>query len=135
MQTQILGSRSVIFSQKITDRISCFADILDLAGTTKQEFDRKHSHLSPCKYALEQIELFVEVLNQGWKPDWGNESEAKYYPYLRWNKSKSGFGFAGAHYGCDCTYSDVGSRLVFKSRELAEFAGKLFEAIYNEYMK
>jgi len=135
MLVNLLGSRSVIFIQKITDRVSCFNDILDLAGTTKSEFDRKHSNLTSCKYALEQIELFVKVLNEGWTPDWANENEYKWYPCLRWNKSKSGFGFAHADYGFGYANAFVGSRLVFKSRELAEFAGKFFEAIYNEYMK
>jgi len=135
MLVNLLGERSIIFSRKMTDRVSCFGDILDLAGMTKQEFDRKHSSLTAPKYALEQIELFVKVLNEGWTPDWSNGNETKYYPYFIWNKSKSGFGFATTNYYYVSADAAVGSRLVFKNSELAEFAGKLFEAIYNEYMK
>jgi hypothetical protein len=48
--------------------------------------------------------------------------------------SPSGVGFSYV----DCvrwlTSSDVGSRLCFKSSELAEYAGKTFESIYKDFL-
>ena len=47
--------------------------------------------------------------------------------------SGSGSGFS--YYDCVFTYSrsSVGSRLVFKSRDLAKYAGQQFEDIYKGF--
>ena len=48
-------------------------------------------------------------------------------------ESSSAGGFVCNDYGSRGTYVAVGSRLCFKSRELAEYAGKQFKDIYEEY--
>ncbi len=135
MLVSLLGDRSIIFNQDILDRISGFDDILVIAGITQAEFDRKYGALSAPKYALEQIELLTEVINEGWKPDFGNGNELKWYPYFKWDKGRSGFGFTCAAYGCAYAFTYVGSRLVFSSQKKAEAAGRIFENIYNAYYK
>ena len=91
------------------------------------EGDRKHVI---ANYKLIKI---AEALNEGWKPDWKNWDELKYYPWFRMD-TPSGFGFSYSFCAYSFTASIVGSRLCFKSRELAEYAGKQFEAIYNDYL-
>ena len=135
MLCNLLGDRSKIFNQDITAKISCFRDILELAGTTKERFDAEHGKLSESKYSLEQLELIAKVLNQGWYPNWCDSNEGKYYPYFRYNKDASGFGFSHAIYVYGDAYSAVGSRLAFPNAKLAEFAGKTFIEIYNKYLK
>jgi hypothetical protein len=79
--------------------------------------------------------LIAEALNEGWVPDWGNDDQWKYYPWM-WVKpnTKNPSGFGLSYYVCDVdrSYSSVGSRLCFKSRELAEYAGKQFSKVYEE---
>lgn len=74
--------------------------------------------------------IITEALNDGWKPNWMDYNEYKYYPYFV--ASASGFSF------CDCgnshTISHVSSRLVFKSKELAEFAGRHFLKLYLDHI-
>ena len=78
-------------------------------------------------YALTKI---AEALNDGWKPNWNDSNEYKYYPYF---DMRSG-SFDGAV--CDIWRSDssVGSRLCFKNLELAEYSWKQFEFIYKELL-
>jgi hypothetical protein len=66
-----------------------------------------------------------------WFPDWTNYSEYKYAPWFEMRGS-SGFRF----YDCDdwYSYSLVGSRLCFKTRELAEHVGKKFQGLYKDFM-
>lgn len=72
------------------------------------------------------------VLNEGWTPDWLNYDEYKYYPWFDMAGSGSGF----SYYDCCYAYvfSCVGSRLVYKTRELAKFAGQTFLEEYKGYM-
>ncbi len=88
----------------------------------------EHQEAIIAHYALI---IIAEALNEGWKPNWGDSNEYKYYPYF---DMRSGGSFDDAD--CDCWDSDsyVGSRLCFKSQELAEYAGKQFEFIYKKLM-
>ena len=72
--------------------------------------------------------VIADALNEGWKPDWNNGDEYKYYP---WFDMENGFVFIVCVY--DFQASGVGSRLCFRSRELAEYAGTQFEDLYKEY--
>ena len=76
-----------------------------------------------------------EVLNEGWKPDWKDSSEWKYYPWMDLEDDNgSGLGLSFGVYVYGISASTVGSRLVFKSRSIAEYAGKQFTDIYAELM-
>jgi hypothetical protein len=82
--------------------------------------------------AHHQMTIIARVLNEDWTPDWDNGNEYKYYPYFIWGGSGLGFSFHDHGYVLSSTL--VGSRLVFKSRELARFAGTQFTEIYKEFM-
>lgn len=75
--------------------------------------------------------------NEGkpWQPNWHDYS-SKYYPYFTVKASAkvpSGFGFSFSN--CDSWYSatSVGSRLCYRTSELALYAGKQFKKLYQEY--
>jgi hypothetical protein len=113
---------------KITDRVKTLQDASNIIGQDlNPEF---FINLRPHEIARRKIEIITEALNEGWKPNWDNSTEGKYYPWFR--MSSSGSGFAFDDFLCDDAISDVGSRLVFKTRELAEYAGKQFVEIYKE---
>lgn len=82
-----------------------------------------------------QLFIIAQALNEGWEPNWNDFSEYKYYPWFdmeTYGDAPVGSGFS--FHDCDCVNAnaDVGSRLCFKSRELAEYAGKQFESIYKD---
>jgi len=84
-----------------------------------------------------QLIIITEALNEGWKPNWKDWDERKYYPWFEMDNNSdttSGSGFSFDGYVCDVAGSGLGSRLCFKSRELAEYAGKQFESLYKEYI-
>lgn len=73
--------------------------------------------------------IITEALNEGWKADWSDENQDKYVPYFR--VSPSSFSFLDA----DCNDSAPGagltSRLCFKTRALAAYAGEQFPEVYK----
>jgi hypothetical protein len=117
------------FSGKITDRVKTFEDALAIAGL--EETDVFHEDDTVDEISYKKVKLIIRVLNEGWKPDFTNENEPKYYIWWKFVKGK---GFVS--YACGCYYalSHVGSRLCFRSRELAEHAAKHFEKEFNQFI-
>lgn len=122
-----------VFQKKITDRVKTFLDVLSEAGETLGQFQKRTAGLSIDAIAYEQVKLLVKVLNEGWVPDWNNSSQYKYTPYFDM-RSEAGFGFSYAGYDYWHTRTSVGSRLCFKSSELAKYAGEQFTDIYKELL-
>ena len=115
-----------IFLKDIKDRISCFDDVLKENGTTREEFEKSCIGFEPDEIAYRMAKLVCIAYNEGWIPDWNNNNEYKYYPWFKMGSS-SGVGFSYYGYGYWSAGSRVGSRLCFKSSDLAKHAGKLFE--------
>ena len=74
--------------------------------------------------------VIVEALNEGWKPDWDNYNEAKYYPWFE--MSPSSFAFDVSTYDNEAALAGSGSRLKLKSRELAKYCGEQFKDIWKD---
>jgi len=79
-----------------------------------------------------KLVIIAQALNDGWVPDWDNSRQYKYYPWFDMRTS-SGSGFS--YYDFDGWNSDsvVGSRLCYKSHEIAQYAGEQFIDLYKEY--
>jgi hypothetical protein len=120
----LLGKKT--FLKKIKERIKNFDDVLEENGITRDEFEKSCKGLEPDEIAYRMAKLVCKAFNEGWIPDWTNSNEYKYYPWFEMGSS-SGVGFAYGGYVSWYSFSVVGSRLCFKSRDLAEYAGKLFE--------
>lgn len=114
------------FSQKITDRVKTFEDACAIMGIQSTEVTSVYDEGDDIAY--KKLKVVVAALNEGWTPDWNNNNQPKYYP---WFELQGGFRLDGV----DCGYalSYVGSRLCFKSRELAAYAGKQFEDLYKQF--
>ena len=78
-------------------------------------------------FAFQNLCIIIEALNEGWRPDWDNQNEYKYYNYFY---MKDGFSYRTVC--CYDTYTTVPSALCFKSRELAEYCAKQFEQLYKD---
>lgn len=74
--------------------------------------------------------IVVDVLNDGWRPNWSDYNEAKYELY--WDLSGGGFrlNFVRSRY----SGSNVGSRLVFKTKTIGEHAAKYFENLFKDWV-
>lgn len=83
--------------------------------------------------AFAKLLIVAQALNEGWQPDWSNYNEYKYYPWFNMDDD-NGSGLYLSFHGCGFvrSLSLVGSRLVFRSSELATYAGKQFIELYAQ---
>ncbi len=117
--------------EKITDRIKTFSDVLSALNIDPRDFKEICKNLEEDEIAYRQVKLIARVLNEGTEIDAFNQSQYKYYPYFEVEKS----GFSYRYYGTWFSITSVGSRLCFKSSELAIYAGKTFIDIYTKLLK
>ena len=84
------------------------------------------------KPIIAQYKLMVifKAINNGWKPNWGDSDEYKYYPW--YYMLSSGFGFDGSDYSFTDAGTYVGSRLCTDTSEKAMYIAKIFEQEYKE---
>jgi len=122
------------FRGSIIDRVKTFEEACSEKGVDPLDmlpYEDPKNKFHNAVNAFAKMTIITEVLNEGWTPDWENEREYKWAPYFR---MKSGFGFSRTICDSTRTGTAVGSRLCFKSQELADYAGKQFESVYKEYL-
>lgn len=128
----LFGKR--VFQKDIKERIKTFDDVIKELGDDPEEFKNAISIMEePDEIAYVKLKLIAKALNEGWTPDWSNGEWDKWYPWFNMNDSSSAgrFSFDGA--GNLCSTSFVGSRLCFKSKDLATYAGTQFLDIYKDF--
>ena len=127
----LLGAQ--VFSMKITDRIKTLEDVFEAKGLDYGVWLAKCevNGDTPDEIAYKTMKAITEVLNEGWKPDWENGKEAKWFIWFE-NKKGSGLVFYDVNYWCTCTF--VGSRLCFVSRDIARYAATQFAKVYSTFM-
>ena len=120
----------------IKDRIKNFDDVLEELGSSDEDvIDYKvlsSNNVSKFILASLQIKMIVRVLNEGWIPDWTNNSEYKWYPWAY--LYKNGELPLG---NCVYYYSNAGcsAHFCFKSEDICKYAFKTFNKEYFEYFK
>ena len=80
--------------------------------------------------AFLKLRIITAALNEGWEPQF-EEGESRWYPWF--TNKYGGLVFACAIGAGSYSYSFYGVRLAFKSKELAEYAGKQFIDIYKYF--
>ena len=122
------------FSAKITDRIKTYEDACEeLDETPLDEKVLTDLGFTTDEINYRKIKTITKAFNEGWKADWNDSNQYKYYPWFK--MSSGGFVFDGA--GCGSSTADAGdaSRLCFKSSELAKYAGEQFLQLYSDFIK
>lgn len=119
------------FSQDVTERVKTYLDACHELGRKPLD-EKKLLELGLTKHdiAYQKLAIVTEALNEGWKADWDNSDENKYYPYFI--MSPSSFAFCGSGYGSACAAAGSGSRLCYKTRKLAEYSAKQFIDIWKD---
>ena len=118
-------------------------------------------YYAECKdiSAYLKLRIICAALNEGWKPTF-SDGECRYYPwfdiynqneYEKLNKDDKkecrvvgrssydayafgGVVFSSLNFSTSYSYSYHGSRIVFKTRELAEYCEKQFIDIWEDYL-
>ena len=119
-----------VFNMKITDRVKTFEDAYEIAGKPQKPDFKVFSVADRSFFEnMWKMSIITMVLNEGWTADWDNDNESKYYPYFY--MSPSGFAFLGTLRGCSHARAGCGSRLRFRTSELARYAGEQFVDIWK----
>lgn len=128
-----LFGKQVALYDNITDRVKSFEDACQVLGISTnvpevKGLPRKHQKAIIANYKLIVI---AEALNEGWKPNWQDSDEYKYYPWFDMS-NPAGVGFSSTSYAASCTFASFGSRLCLKNRELAIYFGQTFTDLFND---
>ena len=151
----------------ITERVKTFEDACKELGENHklvQQFKAIQEAIAEDKEATAYFKLGIitAALNEGWKPDFTNDEEYRYYPYLcLWSKEElekttdawkyesnlqlwlgGGLSYNGAVCGLASASSSsawssanasISARLAHKTEELAIYSGKQFTELWANY--
>lgn len=129
------------FNQKITDRVNSFETACQELGINQFSLMPSISHPDLQKetesiHAYIKLTIIIRALNEGWTPNWNNSNEPKYLPWFdveASSKQPSGSGLSYGGYAGWYSAAHVGSRLCYKSEEIAKYAGTKFKKLYEQY--
>lgn len=131
--------------EDITNRVKSYADACKVLGIEPMDEDSmKAQGFRPDEIARRQLETITEALNEGWKPNWADTDEYKFYPWFYievsevqtegTNGASAGLSFAITNCAATTTSAYVGSRLCFHDRETARYAGRTFTDLYAQIL-
>ena len=128
-----LFGKQVALYDNITDRVKSFEDACQVLGISTnvpevKGLPRKHQKAIIANYKLIVI---AEALNEGWKPNWQDSDEYKYYPWFDMS-NPAGVGHSYTINAASYTNASIGSRLCLKNRELAIYFGQTFTDLFND---
>lgn len=128
-----LFGKQVALYDNITDRVKSFEDACQVLGISTnvpevKGLPRKHQKAIIANYKLIVI---AEALNEGWKPNWQDSDEYKYYPWFDMS-NPAGVGYSYTADTASYTHASFGSRLCLKNRELAIYFGQTFTDLFND---
>jgi hypothetical protein len=118
--------------KNIMDRVKTFEDALMVLGKYESDILPDGVPAADSKSIIAYCKLIIiaRALNEGWVPDWKDQRQYKYYP---WFDMSSGSGLSFDVCGGQRSNSYVGSRLCFKTAELAKYAGTQFIELYKDF--
>lgn len=157
-------TKETIDNRPVTERIKTFEDAIAALGENHPNVIAYNCMVDVDEYdepdilAYMKMRIVAAALNEGWTPDWGNKNERKWYPWFyilteeeyndldddakcrvvgRASNNANAYGglVYSVAYGVSAySSSGNGSRLAFKSKELAEYAGKQFGELWATFL-
>lgn len=79
--------------------------------------------------AYHKLTIIARAINGGWKPDWNNRSQYKYYPVFYYENA----GLAFASYAASHASAYFGSRLCFQTEAMSDYAATTFADLYTDF--
>lgn len=81
--------------------------------------------------AYHKLTIIARAINGGWKPDWNNRSQYKYYPVFYYENA--GLSSANTNYAASIAVAYVGSRLCFQTEAMSDYAAATFADLYTDF--
>lgn len=150
-------------NRPITERVTCWDDVVRELGYDPVERLLDHTergdgfNFEPDEIAYIKLKAIATVLNEGWTPQFTTD-EYRWFPWFylytqdeidKMSEEKrsrvvlrssyvalayGGVAYAFAYLDSSSAYSFYGSRLAFKTEELAVYAGKQFTEIWADFV-
>lgn len=118
-------------SKKITSYEDA-CKVLNIQPINEEVFNAFPKEDQRSMLAYHKLTVITRALNNGWKPNWDDQNEWKYYPLFRY--VNAGLSCAYANYTASDASADVGSRLCFYASRLARYAGNQFTDLYEQIL-
>ena len=158
-----LFGREMFQPKDITERVKTFEDAVAILGHFNQAVVDYHALCNTtCTkdiLAFAKLRVIAEALNDGWIPTF-RKGEYRYYPWFNTYSKKEfdnldeydrerccavcrgglsahaygGLVYASAGNASSFSYTGSGSRLAFKTKELAAYCGEQFIDIWADYL-
>ena len=81
--------------------------------------------------AYHKLTVITKAINGGWKPDWNDRSQYKYFPIFYYKNA--GLAFAYTSNAASDTTANIGSRLCFKTEAMSDYAAATFANLYTDF--
>lgn len=152
-------------NRPITERVKTFEDACQILGIDAEAIQEQWESAGLDmidEIAYQKLRIITAALNEGWKPDFTNPDEYRYYPYLcLWTKEELEqktdewkdernlqlwLGGGSSNYGAYCglaaalsynawsfASANRSARLAHKTEELAIYSGKQFTELWANY--
>lgn len=119
--------------KSITERIKTYEDACKELGLPL--YPERIQFMTEDELAYYKLKVIAKALNEGWEADWADTSQYKYFPCFEvTNGAFSGLVYVHSNLALPYSYTYIGSRLAYKSRPLAEYAGKQFNELYAKFI-
>jgi len=135
--------------EDIRERVKSYVDachVLGISDLEEPEVIADGGLMRSDEIARRKLEVITEALNEGWRPDWNNTNQYKYFPYFRIlpgqgkdpdgkpDGAYAGLAIASTNNAASDTYANFGSRLCFRDPEIAAYAGDTFRDLYAQIL-
>lgn len=118
-------------SKKITSYEDA-CKVLNIQPINEEVFNAFPKEDQRSMLAYHKLTVITRALNNGWKPNWDDQNEWKYYPLFRY--VNAGLSYAGTDNAATYTDAIIGSRLCFYASRLARYAGNQFTDLYEQIL-
>lgn len=125
------------FFKSIQDRIKSYEDACRELGLDPEdlpEVENCEPEDQASIIAFYKLTIIARALNEGWKPNWRDSNEYKWFPWFKVNRDAAGVSYSLTFTTATNANALLGSRLCCKSDELATYFGKQFENLWSEYL-
>lgn len=122
------------FIPKDYETLISFDDCCKRQGTTEEEFNKRFLNigLDLDTIDFERLKIINAAINAGWKPNYKDDTQKKWFPVF--TVSYSGFGFSYSVYGYVRTFTPVGSRLCLQSEEQSNYSATQFPDVWKSFI-
>ena len=132
-ETGVVSFKAIV--KDIKDRVKTVEDACEILGEEDADVISYkaliNAQVSEHIVANQALVVVIKALNEGWVPDWEN---GKYDKWINWFNMSSSSSGRFSFFASVTLHSDsyCGSRLCFRSKELAYYATEQFLYLYEK---